>query len=74
MSKEIDRINELENRHQSLKKDCDFEEKDMRRKISIKEDRIRNSRTFEAENKYAVVTNPELVSSKQNEIISTLLS
>lgn len=29
---------------------------------------------FEAENKYAVVTNPDLVSSKQNEIISTLLS
>jgi 5'-methylthioadenosine phosphorylase len=29
---------------------------------------------FEAENKYAVVTNPDLVSSQQNEIISTLLS
>jgi 5'-methylthioadenosine phosphorylase len=29
---------------------------------------------FEAENKYAVVTNPDLISNKQNEIISTLLS
>jgi 5'-methylthioadenosine phosphorylase len=37
-------------------------------------DLVKSPVEFEAENKYAVVTNPDLVSSKQNEIISTLLS
>lgn len=37
-------------------------------------DLVNNPIKFEAENKFAVVTNPELISSKQKEIIDTLIN
>lgn len=42
--------------------------------LELVPDLVQKPVEFEAENKYAVVTNPDLISSEQNEIISTLLS
>lgn len=42
--------------------------------LELVPDLVQKPIEFEAENKYAVVTNPDLISNKQKEIISTLLS
>lgn len=42
--------------------------------LDLVPDLVQKPVEFEAENKYAVVTNPDLISNKQNEIITTLLS